>query len=320
MSSANANGRLFTFLLTDRFGMFSLSAAIDCIRSANRLSGKEFYSWKTVSASGGVVTASNNMRITADHSLNDMPVADIFFVTCSFSTDVPDKAKILSALRHVARRGGALGGLVMGSEMLAEAGLMEGCRCTIHWENRAAFREKFPDIECTGNIFEIDRKRYTCAGGTTAIDLMLEIIKGDFGPALAAEVANQFQHERIRPATDRQRIGRERDLNGKSEKLRMVVERMADHLEDPLTAVQLAASVKLSVRQVERLFIRHLSMTPGSYYMTLRLERARELLRQTNAPILDVALQTGFGSHSYFAQSYRSQFQRSPSEERRTAY
>jgi AraC family transcriptional regulator, glycine betaine-responsive activator len=320
MSVSDAKGRLFTFLLTDRFGMFSLSAAIDCIRSANRLSGKEFYAWKTVSASGGVVTASNNMRISADHSLADMPVADIFFVTCSFSTDVPDKAKILAALRHVGRRGGALGGLVMGSEMLADAGLMDGYRCTIHWENRAAFREKFPDIECTGNIFEIDRKRYTCAGGTTAIDLMLEIIKGDFGPALAAEVANQFQHERIRPATDRQRIGRERDLNGKSEKLRLVVELMADHLEDPLTAVQLAASVKLSVRQVERLFIRHLSMTPGSYYMTLRLERARELLRQTNAPILDVALQTGFGSHSYFAQSYRTQFQRSPSEERRTAY
>jgi AraC family transcriptional regulator, glycine betaine-responsive activator len=318
--SDTAKGRLFTFLLTERFGMFSLSAFIDCMRSANRLSGKEFYAWKTVSATGGMVTASNAMRLTADHSLADMPQADILFVTCSFSTDVPDKAKIFSALRSVARRGGALGGLVMGSEMLAEAGLMDGYRCTIHWENRAAFRERFPGIECTGNIFEIDRKRYTCAGGTTAIDLMLEIIRTDFGSALAAEVANQFQHERIRPASDRQRIGRERDLNGKSEKLRRVVEMMADHLEDPLSAVQLAASVKLSVRQIERLFLRHLGMTPGSYYMTLRLERARELLRQTNAPILDVALQTGFGSHSYFAQSYRAQFQRSPSEERRTAY
>jgi AraC family transcriptional regulator, glycine betaine-responsive activator len=318
--SEPAKGRLFTFLLTERFGMFSLSAAIDCIRSANRLSGQEFYSWKTVSATGGMVTASNAMLLNSDHSLADMPDADILFVTCSFSTDVPDKAKILAGLRSVARRGGALGGLVMGAEMLADAGLMAGYRCTIHWENRAAFREKYPSIECTGNIFEIDRKRYTCAGGTTAIDLMLEIIRTDFGPALAAEVANQFQHERIRPATDRQRIGRERDLSGKSEKLRKVVEMMADHLEDPLSAVQLAASVNLSVRQIERLFLRHLGMTPGSYYMALRLERARELLRQTNAPILEVALQTGFGSHSYFAQSYRTQFQRSPSEERRTAY
>ena len=109
MSSSDAKGRLFTFLLTDRFGMFSLSASIDCMRSANRLSGKDFYSWKTVSATGGVVTASNNMRITADHSLADMPPADIFFVTCSFSTDVPDKAKILDCAAHGRQAGRGAG-------------------------------------------------------------------------------------------------------------------------------------------------------------------------------------------------------------------
>ena len=74
------------------------------------------------------------------------------------------------------------------------------------------------------------------------------------------------------------------------------------------------------MRQVERLFLRHLNLTPGRYYMRLRLERARELLRQTNMPILDVAIATGFTSHSYFAQSYRLQFGRPPSEERRTTY
>ncbi|RUU72355.1 GlxA family transcriptional regulator, partial [Mesorhizobium sp. M7A.F.Ca.MR.362.00.0.0] len=193
-------------------------------------------------------------------------------------------------------------------------------RCTIHWENRAGFVERFPDINCTGNVFEIDRKRYTCAGGTTSIDLMLEIVRGDFGSNLANGVANQFQHERIRSAGDRQRVGPERDLTGKSEKLRRIVELMADHLDEPLSAVQLAKSAGLSVRQVERLFLRHLSVTPGRYYMRLRLERARELLRQTNMPILDVAIATGFTSHSYFAQSYRLQFGRPPSEERRTTY
>src|SRR5690606_16342904 len=104
------------------------------------------------------------------------------------------------------------------------------------------------------------------------------------------------------------------------EKLRRIVELMAEKLDEPLTAVQLAREVDLSVRQVERLFLRHLSMTPGRYYMRLRLERARELLRQTNMPILDVAIATGFTSHSYFAQSYRQQFDRPPSEERRTTY
>ncbi|MEP4420704.1 MAG: helix-turn-helix domain-containing protein, partial [Nitratireductor sp.] len=92
------------------------------------------------------------------------------------------------------------------------------------------------------------------------------------------------------------------------------------NLDEPFSAVELAKGAGLSVRQVERLFLRHLNMTPGRYYMRLRLERARELLRQTNLPILDVAIATGFTSHSYFAQSYRLQFGRLPSEERRTAY
>jgi transcriptional regulator GlxA family with amidase domain len=264
--------------------------------------------------------ASNGLPIKIDYAVADIPPVDILFVAVGLTTEFPGKSKVLAALRSWGRRGGAMGALSVGSYLLAEAGQLEGYRCTIHWENRAGFMERFPEIDCTGNVFEIDRKRYTCAGGTTSIDLMLEIIRTDFGSNLANGVANQFQHERIRSAGDRQRVGPERDLTGKSEKLRRIVELMADHLDEPLSAVQLAKSAGLSVRQVERLFLRHLGVTPGRYYMRLRLERARELLRQTNMPILDVAIATGFTSHSYFAQSYRLQFGRPPSEERRTTY
>ncbi|GHD14486.1 GlxA family transcriptional regulator [Tianweitania populi] len=320
MSDPAGGGRHFAFLLVDKFAMFSLAAAIDTMRSANRMLGHDFYSWTTISADGEAVMASNGLPLKIDYSVADIPPADILFVCLGLSTEFPGKSKILAALRTWGRRGGALGALSAGSFLLAEAGQLEGHRCTIHWENRAGFRERFPDIECTGNVYEIDRKRYSCAGGTTSIDLMLEILRSDFGQGLANEVANQFQHERIRSAGDRQRIGPERDLTGKSEKLRKIVELMADKLDEPLSAVQLAKAAGLSVRQVERLFLRHLNMTPGRYYMRLRLERARELLRQTNMPILDVAIATGFTSHSYFAQSYRLQFGRPPSEERRTTY
>lgn len=314
------NGRQFAFLLVDKFSMFSLAAAIDTVRSANRSLGRDFYSWTTVSADGDAVNASNGLPIKIDYSIADLPPADILFVCVGLTTEFVGKSKVLAALRSWGRRGGVLGALSVGSHLLAEAGQLDGYRCTIHWENRAGFMEKFPDIDCTGNVFEIDRKRYTCAGGTTSIDLMLEIVRADFGANVANAVANQFQHERIRSAGDRQRVGPERDLSGKSEKLRKIVELMADSLDEPLSAVQLAKSVGLSVRQVERLFLRHMSVTPGRYYMRLRLERARELLRQTNMPILDIAVATGFTSHSYFAQSYRLQFGRPPSEERRTTY
>src|SRR5690606_34318854 len=296
-SDREDGGRQFAFLLVDKFSMFSLAAAIDVCRSANRLLGRDYYSWPTVSADGEAVIASNGLPIKIDYSVDDIPHADILFVSVGLSTEFPGKSKVLGALRGWGRRGGALGALSAGSYLLAEAGQLDGHRCTIHWENRAGFMERFSEIECTGNVYEIDRKRYTCAGGTTSIDLMLEIVRSDFGPNLANEVANQFQHERIRSAGDRQRVGPERDLTGKSEKLRKIVELMADNLDEPYSAVQLAKSAGLSVRQVERLFLRHLNMTPGRYYMRLRLERARELLRQTNMPILDVAIATGFTSH-----------------------
>ena len=320
MSDTAASGRQFAFLLVDKFSMFSLAAAIDTVRSANRLLGRDFYGWRTASPDGDAVIASNGLSIKIDYAVQDIPPVDILFVCAGLSYEFPGKSKVLATLRALGRRGAALGGLSVGSYLLAEAGQLEGHRCTIHWENKAGFKERFPEIDCTGNVFEIDRRRYTCAGGTTSIDLFLEIVRSDFGQSLANEVANQFQHERIRSADDRQRVGPERDLSAKSEKLRKIVALMADNLDEPYSAVQLAKGAGLSVRQVERLFLRHLNMTPGRYYMRLRLERARELLRQTNLPILDVAIATGFTSHSYFAQSYRLLFGRPPSEERRTTY
>jgi len=312
--------RHFSFILADLFPMFCLAAAIDVLRSANRLSDTQYYDWSTVSHDGQPVSASNALAIKAAYSVDDMPPSDIVFVVAGLTTEFAGKNKVINAIRTRGRRGAALGGISIGSHTLAEAGQLEGHRCTIHWENRASFREAFPHIECTGNVYEIDRKRYTSAGGTTSVDLMLEIVRSDFGSDLANKVANQFQHERIRSHHDRQRVGQEPDLSGKSEKLRKVTELMAENLETPLTAGELADSVSLSVRQVERLFLRHLNSTPGRYYMTLRLERARQLLRQTNIPILEIALSTGFTSHSYFAQSYRLQFGRAPSDERRSSY
>ena len=259
MSDQIQGGRQFAFLLVDKFSMFSLAAAIDTFRSANRLLGRDFYGWTTVSADGDAVMASNGLPLKIDYGVADIPPVDILFVSVGLTTEFPGKSKVLGALRSWGRRGGALGALSVGSYLLAEAGQLEGYRCTIHWENRAGFMERFPEINCTGNVFEIDRKRYTCAGGTTSIDLMLEIVRGDFGSNLANGVANQFQHERIRSAGDRQRVGPERDLTGKSEKLRKIVELMADNLDEPFSAVQLAKSAGLSVRQVERLFLRHLT-------------------------------------------------------------
>ncbi|WP_296745716.1 GlxA family transcriptional regulator [Mesorhizobium sp.] len=310
----------FAFLLADKFSMYSLAAAIDTLRVANRFAGGDVYSWTTVSAAGDPVVASNDLPIKIDYAISDLQKADILFACLGVTTDFSGKSKALAALRTWGRRGAALGGLSVGAYLLAEAGQLDGHRCTIHWEYRAGFLENFPDIDCTSNVYEIDRKRYSCAGGTTSTDLMLEIVRRDLGPEMANRVANYLQHDRIRSSHDRQRVGQERDLNGVSDKLQKILRFMADSFDSPYSAKALAREAGISVRQVERLFLRHLKTPPGRYFMRMRLERARELLHQTNMPILNVAMATGFTSHSYFAQSYRSEFGRPPSEDRRQTY
>jgi transcriptional regulator GlxA family with amidase domain len=315
-SGTGSHTPLFAFVLIDKVSMFTLSAAVDVLFAANRALGRAAYRWTTVSVDGEAVRASNGLAIAVDGPLAHLHSTDYLFVCAGLTLDIPGKQKLVSTLRQFDRRKIALGALSTGTHILAEAGVLNGFRCTIHWENRAGFAERFPDIECTANIYEIDRNRYTSAGVLTSMDLMLAIVQADHGADLANEIANQFQHERIRSTADRQRVSVERDLASRPEKLRQIVRLMADHVSDPLTASDLALAAELSVRQIERLFLRHLGISPGAYYMQLRLEHARTLLLQTSLPVLEIAVATGFASHSHFAQSYRNRFGHPPSSER----
>ena len=316
MDAAQTQKR-FNFIVGEDFSMLCLSAVVDTLRAANLMLDRPYYSWRVITHDGQPVRASNGLALSAQAIVDDLPAADITFVIVSMRHDVPGLKRMVSTLRTLGRRGAALGAMSVGSHVLALAGQLDNKRCTIHWQHRASFAESFENVICTGNLFEIDGNRYTSAGGTTGIDLALELVRRDHGAMFADKVANNFQYDRIRQFDERQRTGPEPDLMSKSDKLRKLVVLMSEHLEVPLSAGELAGAVDLSIRQVERLFLRHLGSTPGRYYMGLRLERARQLLRQTNTPILDVALSTGFTSHSYFAQSYRQQFGRKPSDERR---
>jgi len=323
IKSANGTGssrskpvRHVGFLLVEQFSMLGVASAIDPLRAANRALGKSAYQWTLTSIDGAPVRASNDMEIKVDCALAKLTQCDLLLVCAGLNTTPPGLSRIHAEMRARARHGAALGAISTGSQIVAGAGLLDGYRCTIHWENQASFVEAFPRANCTGHLFEIDRTRYTCAGGTASIDLMLQIIRADHGPAIAAETANQFQHDHARTSDDRQRAGAERDLSAMPAKLRAAVGLMTANLEEPLSAAAIAIRANLSVRQLERLFLKHLRCTPGHYYTMLRLERARQLLRQTSATILDVALATGFTTHSYFAHTYRNHFGRSPSEER----
>jgi transcriptional regulator GlxA family with amidase domain len=304
------------FVLTANFSLIAFTSAVEPLRLANRVSGRELYRWKLVSADGRPVTASSGIVLHPEGTLEAAADCDAVIICSGLDVHRIDCKPLSAWLRRVDRRGVEIGALCTGSHVLARAGLLEGHRCTIHWENLAGFVEGFPEIEVTTELFEIDRKRFTCSGGTAAIDMMLNVITLQHGHELAAAVADQFMHERIRDQHDHQRMSLPARLGVRHPKLLAVIDLMEKNLEEPLARGELARSAGLSTRQLERLFRRYLSRSPARYYLELRLNKARLLLLQTNMSVIDVALACGFVSASHFSKCYRDFFGRTPRKER----
>ncbi|WP_334174736.1 GlxA family transcriptional regulator [Pseudoxanthobacter sp.] len=304
------------FLMVPDFSMIAFAAAIEPLRLAVRTAGRPVYRWRLLSASGQPVTASNGVSVAVDGSFAAIGAADAAIVCSGLNVQAQDTTALRALLHRLAARGAALGALCTGTHVLARAGVVSGRRVTIHWENHAALAADFPALDISRELFEIDRDRFTCAGGAAALDMMLKLIARDHGAALARQVADQLIHSRIRDGGDQQRGGLETALALAPGPLRQVSARMEATIAAPVPLARLAGEAGLSVRQLERLFRQHLNTTPARHYQTLRLERARALLRQTAMSIVDVALECGFGSASHFSTAFADHFGRPPSRDR----
>lgn len=309
----------FGFLLLPQFSMLAFSSAVEPLRAANRLSGRHLYDWRILTTDGRPIHSSSRMQLLPDAGLGDSGRLDFLIVVAGLEVKSLRDPAVSASLRRLERSGCRLGALSTGSYLLAWAGLLQGYRCTVHWENLDAFREDFPELEVTGELFEIDGPRLTCSGGTASMDMVLSLIGDTHGRDLAARVAEQFIHERIRDTHDHQRMSLQGRLGISHPKLLQVIATMEDYLEEPLARAELARQAGLSTRQLERLFRRYLGRTPTRYYLELRLHRARALLTQTSMSILNVALACGFVSASHFSKCYREFFHKMPREERRHA-
>ncbi|SAL72128.1 transcriptional regulator [Caballeronia terrestris] len=305
----------FCFLLLPEFSSIGFMSAIEPLRVANRFSGA-LYQWHILSADGGPVAASNGISLNAEGSFDTVKDASAVFVVAGFEPLKCYTREIGDWLRRLDRAGVTLGGIDTGSFLLAEAGLLEHKRATVHWEAASAFKERYPSLEVSQELFEIDERRITCAGGTASIDLMLDVIARRHGAELAAQVSEQFVLGRIRQRSDHQRMEIAARYGIHNRKLIQVIGVMEQHMEEPLSPDELAESISVTRRQLERLFCSALKDTPTHFYLGLRLTRARELLQQTDMSIMAVCVACGFESPSHFSRTYRVRFGTSPRHDR----
>jgi len=305
------------FLLLSNFPLIAFGAAIEPLRVANRISGKCLFNWTILSESSHLIRAANDVVINSDKIISTNESEFDLVMVCS-GVDVSNLATpaVLGWLKMLAKNSVPLGALSTGAEILARAGLLDGYRCTIHWENEQSFRETHFNARLTGGLFEIDHNRLTAAGGTSSLDLMLHWVMNIHGEDLACAVAEQFIHDRIRAPSDFQQNIEDQLMRRRSPKLADVIRLMADNIENPLSPTELAHKVRLTLRQLERLFLKHRNHTPRSYYLEIRLRRARQLIQQTNLSVHEIAAATGFQSQSHFTRCYKELFGNTPSHER----
>lgn len=306
----------FIFVLMPQFSLLAFAAAIEALRLANRMSGQRLYSWSCVSEGGTEARCSAGTVFQLDSGLFELARDDTVILCGGLDVPAATTKPLLNWLRREARRGVAVGGLCTASFAMARAGLLAGKRATIHWENYDSFQEEFSEIDLTKSVFTIDGARYTAAGGTASVDLMINLIARGYGSTLAGAVADQMIYSSIRTDQDTQRLSVQTRIGVRHPKLSLAVHKMEANIEEPISPAILAQEIGLSTRQLERLFRRYLSRSPKRYYMEMRLQKARNLLLQTDMSVINVAMACGFSSPSHFSKCYRSLYSTTPYRER----
>ncbi|CAM3605252.1 GlxA family transcriptional regulator [Halomonas lysinitropha] len=308
--------RTFGFLLLDNFTLISLATAIEPLRMANQLAGRELYRWYTLGIDGQPIKASDGLQVTPDVAVSVPLSLDMVIVCGGVGPSRSVQREHIAWLQSQARLPRHLGAICTGSWALAKAGLLDGYEASVHWECLAAMQEAFPRVILTPQLFSIDRDRATCSGGTVPLDMVLTLIGRHHGRELAAGISEMFICDRVRGESDHQRVPLKHVLGTTQPKLLDIVALMEANLEEPIGLDELAGYVDLSRRQLERLFHNHLHCAPSRYYLKLRLTRARQLLKQTSCSIIDVASVCGFVSTPHFSKCYRELFGMPPRDER----
>jgi len=305
------------FLLLDNFSLLSFSSALEPLRIANKILKRPAFRYICCTVDGRDAKASSGSIVRADCALEDISKPDLLAI-CS-SDDVEHNAlgsTQKNRIRQFVHRQTRVAGICTGAYVLADLGLLDGRQCTIHWEYADLFRERFPKVALVDRLIQADGRFLTCAGGTSALDLMIGFIAELHGGAIASDVASIALHHDMRSGSERQNTLMRDELNLIPVRLRRCIDLMSQHVGDPLAQHELADKLNVSPRQLQRDFQQYFGCSPLSYYTKVRLDIAQRLVCRTSMPMIEIAVACGFANASHFAKRYKALYGKSPVEDR----
>ncbi len=291
-------------LLFDRFSNHCLANALEPLRAANTLLGRNAYEWDFMSFDGAGVISSSGLPVAVSGGLSGTTAGDMLFVLPSYQYREYVTPANVRSLRAAAARFEIIVGLDAGSWLLASAGLLEGYRATIHWDETDGFQEAFPELDVRKSRIELDRNRWSCAGAMAAFDLALRIIGDAHGEALRLEVAALLMSAETE-------FGGQ-GVRAKSRQVSAALAMMRENLEDPVKIPQVAKQIGVSARRLEQMFRADLGAGPQKVYRRIRLAAARRFVEQTGYSIAEIAVRCGYADPSAMTRAFREEFASTP--------
>lgn len=300
------------FVLVPKFSMVAFSSAIETLRIANQLTGQTLYCWSVLSEDGAPVRASNGVQVSVDSAIGQTPREAIIFACSGVEPRKMTGQVIPNWIREQWRLGRTVGGLCTGAYTLAKAGILQDACFTLHWENLAAFEELYPHLHPAKQLYAIDNKILTCAGGAASMDLFAHLILETYGAQLARNVLNMCMVPYHRNGDEDQLATNALQIGIRNARLTEILTYFEDNIEEIVSLEELSRQVGVSRRQIERLFRKHTGMSPRKYLTNMRLHRGRALLAETDTSVTEVAVACGFRSATHFSKLYRQEFGHSP--------
>jgi transcriptional regulator GlxA family with amidase domain len=313
----NGSGKLkIGFILSRSFTLSAFALFVDTLRLASDerdRSGRVAADWQVLGNDGHFVKSSCGVQVSTTSSFGD-PTRFDYIVVVGGLLDVPNPVdnETIRFLRKADAMSVPLIGLCTGTFILADAGLMAGHQCCISWLHQAEFRERFPDQHLRHDrLFNLDRRRGSCVGGSTSADIAASIVRQHIGRDAERNALEVLHIEKARSPDDLQ-TRRPLQIETKEPRVRAALLIMERNVETPLSVSRLADSVGISRRQLERLFFSELHMPPARAHKMLRLSHAKRLLEHTRAPLIEIAVAVGFETASHFARTFKINFGESP--------
>ncbi|WP_199772884.1 GlxA family transcriptional regulator [Ensifer adhaerens] len=306
------------FVLARSFTLSAFALFVDTLRLASDeldKSGRVRADWQVLGNTRHLISSSCGVQVAPTSDLVDPAQFGYIVVVGGLLTcESPIDNETVSFLKKAAARKVPLIGLCTGTFILADAGLMTGHNVCVSWLHYQAFRERFPDLKVRSDrLFNLDRTRGSCAGGSSAADMAAHIVRLHISKEAERNALEVLQIDKARSHLHVQ-PRKPLAIESNDPRLNAALIIMEQHIENTISIPELASSVGLSRRQLERLFMGKAKMSPALVYRKFRLERAKHLLTQTDASLIEIALEVGFESAGHFSRIFARTYGQTPNQ------